>query len=416
MQSSPTATSTIHAASNSRVYVLWLAGICYAAAIVLCNPNYQWSVDRTTPYGADFLQEWAAGDMLLSGAAEKLYDRAAFHQWQHDPQRVGFTWPEAQSYPAVYPPPYYCLTAPLAYLPYRLAAIVWLGLLIAAYCAAGSLSMRCWPADHTAATNTTVNTLFWCVCLCLPAMFFGCVLGQKGSLWLLVVSGSVSLLKHQRPWAAGCVAALLTLKPTLCGLIPVAMLLSGQWRFCCGMVGGSIALYGCTALVVPTSLWSDYLQVVRGAAEYQAHSGYRPGWSTSLLSLLSPLGTPKLLNLAVLAISALCLLADCVVRAARSRLRSPMLEPQCLWRLLAGTALLSPHAYFYDLTWLLLPLSGWIASEPRRAIRNLAIVWIGMLLGQSMEFGPALPALSLVVVLVLDKARESAQVVPYERT
>lgn len=374
--------------------MLWLACGLFAAAILLGNPNYQWSEDRSSPFGADFVQEWVAGDMLLGGAAERIYDREAFQFWQHDAERMGFTWPASQYYPAVYPPPYYCLTAPLAWLPYRFAAMLWLILLVAAYGAAASLAMRCWSD-----TGFNREQWLWCAGLIFPAMFFGCVLGQKGSLWLLAITSSVYLLKHQRPLAAGCIAAVLTLKPTLCALLPVAMLISGQWRFCLGFFGTTLAMVGGSALILPQSMWHDYLQVVLGASEYQSHAGYRSGWSTSLMTLLAAAGTPKSLSCVAAALAALALLTNCVVQARKAGSASPMLQPDCLWQLLVGTALFSPHAYFYDLTWLLLPLSGMIQSRPRRALRSLAIVWIGMVLGQAFEFGPALPAIALLIAL-----------------
>jgi alpha-1,2-mannosyltransferase len=244
--------------------------------------------------------------------------------------------------------------------------------------------------------------LMWCVGLLLPAMFLGCVLGQKGSLWLLVVSASAYLLKQQRPAAAGCVVALLTLKPTLCALLPLAMLLTGQWRFCFGFAATTIAIYGGCALCLPYSMWTDYLEVVRGAAEYQANAGYRSGWSTGLMTLLTSVGTPKLISLAVLGGSLLALMGRCIVIARSSSDRNPMMQADCLWLLLIGTGLLSPHAYFYDLTWLMLPLGGMLSTQPRRAMRNLSMLWIGMLLGQAFETGPAFPAMALLAIVLSD--------------
>lgn len=384
--------------------VVWLGCLLFFAAIWLGNPNYQWSANRTSPYGADFVQEWVAGDMLLSGASGRIYDRAAFQAWQHDGVRMGFTWPESQYYPAVYPPPYYCIVAPLAWLPYPLAATVWLGLLVAAYGLAAILAIHTWTDSKAVPLQ-----LLWCAGLIMPAMFFGCVLGQKGSLWLLSLSSSVYLLKRQHAFAAGCVAAILTLKPTLCALIPLAMFLTGQWRFSLGFITSTAFIYGGSAWLLPSSVWADYVQVIAGTADYQTHAGYRSGWSTSLITLLTAVGTPKLISLSVAVLGAMAILFNCVrqcrTKPSRTIASDPLTQPELLWQLLIGTALLSPHAYFYDLTWLLLPLSGTICTQPRRALRDLSIVWIAMVLGQMFEYGPAIPAIALVCVLVDPRLR-----------
>ncbi len=186
-------------------------------------------------------------------------------------------------------------------------------------------------------------------------------------------------------------AALLTLKPTLCTLVPLVMLFSGQWRFCFGFFTTTLVIYAGSACILPSSLWNNYLQIVLGASEYQASAGYRSGWSTSAMTLLTSVGVPKFASLVVMGIGAVGLLVGCAARFGRRRDSSPLTDPAWQWQLLAGTLLLSPHAYFYDLVWLLLPASHWIATQPRRAVVNLALVWIGMLLGQSFEHGPALP-------------------------
>ncbi len=375
---------------------VWLASAAFLLLILLANPNYRWSTERASPFAADFVQEWVAGDMLLCGAGDRIYQRQAFQDWQHDAARLGFRWPDEQYYPAVYPPHYYLLTAPLACLPYRAVGILWLCLLVWAYTAAACLAQRMWPTAQPLTAN-----LLWSVCLLMPAMFFGCVLGQKGSLWLLVVTSSVYLHKQNRPLLAGCVAALLTLKPTLCVLLPLVMLVNGQWRFCVGFASGASLLLGLAGLVLPTNVWSDYLHVLSSAGEYQTHAGYRAGWSSSALSLLTTLGLPKMISLGLLALGGLALIGSIVARCRHRSLTSPLCDADCLWMILSGTALLSPHSYFYDLTWLMLPLSAGLVSQPRQTIVKLAIVWVGMVLGQMFEYGPALPALALLVSLNL---------------
>jgi hypothetical protein len=71
-----------------------------------------------------------------------------FVAWQHDSARLGFVWPEHDFYPAVYPPAYYCLVAPLAAVPYRAAVPLWLVLMLGCYAATAWCVQVCARADR----------------------------------------------------------------------------------------------------------------------------------------------------------------------------------------------------------------------------------------------------------------------------
>lgn len=357
-------------------------------ALVLGNPNYRWTGLRDVPYGADFLQEWVAGDMLLQGAAASIYDADEFARWQHDPQRVGFQWPESQFYPAVYPPPYYCLVAPLAALPYRVAALVWLAMLLAAYpLAVWIAGRRPWGRQAPCISDSKGGYGFWCVALLFPALFMSLVMGQKGTLWLLIVVAAWQLWRAERNFAAGVLWALLTIKPTLCFLLPVVMLAHRQWRFCGGVVVGALALWGGTAMLIPTAVWGDFYSVVLSTGSYQEHAGYRDGWSASMLTLFTAVGLPRGVSLGVWSVCAVTMLGSLIALPRGSEVRERLAHPEFMLRLLIATALLSPHFYFYDLVWLIFPLSGLFVLSPRRAAWYLAVLWLGMLYAQQFETG-----------------------------
>ncbi|MGN6544846.1 MAG: glycosyltransferase family 87 protein [Aureliella sp.] len=387
-------------APSRRDYRWLLPALCAALgwALALGNPNYRWSDARDVPYGADFLQEWVAGDMLLHGQARAIYDREAFAQRQHDSERVGFQWPESQFYPAVYPPPYYCLVAPLAALPYRAAALVWLAMMMAAYpLAVWCAGRRPWSGGDTCGMPAPSDSqTFWCVVLLFPALFMSLVMGQKGTLWLLIAVASWQLWRTERTFAAGCLWALLTVKPTLCCWLPLVMLANRQWRFCSGVALGAACLWGITTLVVPRSLWSDFYSVVLSSGSYQEHAGYRDGWSASMLTLFSAIGLPRGVSLGLWGISAAAILGSLVGLPRDLPVRQRLEHPEFLLRTLVGTALLSPHFYFYDLVWLIYPLAGLFRSSPRRAIVYLAVLWLSMLFVQQSENGWPLVALALL--------------------
>lgn len=383
---------------------LVLFGMCAAVglSIGLSNPNFRWAAERDLPYGADFLQEWVAGDMLLSGAGHQIYNPVAFTRWQHDESRVGFSWPESEFYPAVYPPPYYCLVAPLAGLPYRAAAPLWLAMMLLAYIASVSIIGRVGSASGSRASDK-FQFLFWSIALLFPALFMGLVMGQKGTLWWLMAVVSWQFWRNEKPVLAGCAWALLSVKPTLCFLVPIVMLLHGQWRFAVGVCIGVVVLWGTTALLVPWSMWADYWQVIAGATTYQAHGGYCSGWSVSLLSLLQACGCSREMSLVIWGFTAL-LLVGALVRYPAAPAREKFIEPDYLLRVFASTALLSPHFYFYDLVWLLLPLYGIWTTRPRQALIIMATLWLVMLAVQDYPQGWPLVSAALGAILFYQTA------------
>ncbi len=77
--------------SALRANSLTIACCLLGLLIATCNPNYRWSSVRDEPLGADFLQEWTAGSMLVSGAGQQIYNLEAFNAAQHDAQQIGFS-------------------------------------------------------------------------------------------------------------------------------------------------------------------------------------------------------------------------------------------------------------------------------------------------------------------------------------
>lgn len=373
-------------------------GVCavLGGLIWLTNPNFRWSENCEVPYGADFLQEWVAGDMLLSGAAADIYDAERFVAWQHDSARLGFVWPEHDFYPAVYPPAYYCLVAPLAAVPYRAAVPLWLVLMLGCYAATAWCVQRAPDAEGSSPSRNWL-WLFWCAALLFPALFMGLVMGQKGTLWCLLLAASWRSLRAGRPFAAGCLWGLLALKPTLAFVLPLLMLCDRQWRFIAGLLVTLIGLVGLTVALMPIEVWMDYAQVIAGSADYQASGGYRSGWSTSLWSLLGACGCPRPLAIG-LWLGAAAAMLGLLVRYPEAEGTARYERPEFLFRVLLTTALLSPHFYFYDLVWLLVPIGFWLRSDARQGLAVLVALWLGMLIAQPNDQGwPLLSGLLLAL-------------------
>jgi hypothetical protein len=400
--------------------MLLLAGwLAIGGAIAGSNPNYQWTAQpRSTPFGGDFLQEWTGANILHSPSAASLYDLETFGMWQHDLRNLGFEWNPDAYYPPVYPPVYYWLLAPLGELSYRTATYVWLGLLLLAFLLAVALCELtiAWrnteqdlvPAEPPLFRGARercapwLSAAFWLAMLILPAVLSGWTFGQKGALWLLILTVGWALWQHDRKFLAGVVLALLTIKPTLMICVPIFMLWKRQGWFLLGLTLGSLALWGSAALWLPRTLWQDYLLFASQAASYQANSGYQLAWSCSMVTLFEVSQVAEYPGMkAILWLT----LAGFVLGSLREIRLEQVNQPETLFRLLLATCLLSPHWYYYDLVWLVLPLRLMFHETPRRVIVYVAALWSGMLAAQWMADHANFPILALVTFGVLMHSR-----------
>ncbi len=371
-----------------------LIGCTLLASLLLAfSPNYRWAAQKgDTPYGSDFLQEWTAASMLGAGQAGQLYNAAAFDAWQHDPRVVGFEWSENSYYPAVYPPVYYWLCTPLHWISYRWAVRLWLSLSMTALLAAAWIIHR---AVHCDADRPPMAVWFWPTMLLFPPLLLGLSMGQKGPLWLLLFSATWWLTRRGKPWAAGIVFGLLSIKPTLFFLLPLVMLRHGQWRFVMAASLSWAGLWGAAACALPAHVWTDFMTVARSAGEYQQHAGYQLIWSSNLPALAAglPQWVPWWASSLLWIIPAAYVIGRMAVQA-----EFQLQNPRDLCQVLLATCLLSPHFYAYDLVVLLLPICGMWHTHRRAAVVILAGLWLGMLASQPCLSAVGVPLMPLVLL------------------
>jgi hypothetical protein len=156
-----------------------------------------------------------------------LYDLAAQRQEWH-------AFGPTLFYPEIYTPPLAWLVAPFALLPFPAAIALWtVGLVIAVVvtwwiCAPGTR----WPA----------RVAHLAIAFAVTPVAFGLLLGQVVVVVAAIVGCAWWLLRHQRPFTAGMVLALIALKPQLAFLVPFALLAGGHRRAFAGWVTGSGAI------------------------------------------------------------------------------------------------------------------------------------------------------------------------------
>ncbi len=276
-----------------------------------------------------------------------------------------------------YPPTMSLLIKPLAAAPYLWSFALWvlaLGVLFIA------TLWKLWP-----------NRIAIFFAIGSPAVFYSIITGQTGLLTGSLFALSIHFAAT-RPAVAGTAAALLTVKPQLGLLIPIAYAAAGRWRafgfaalVIALLVGASIAAHG----VDP---WQAFFHAIaahgdRMGAEggFPAHKLITPFGAASLL------GAPKSFALLLQACASFALIAFVALiwrRVSDIDLRLAIL----------GTAapLATPYAFYYEAAFLVPPLfvlakhasqNGWMKGERS----SLIAIWAATLFLPGRETIPSFP-------------------------
>ena len=187
-------------------------GFAYLAQLGLMLAGHGWIADASGhPLAQDFLSFWSAGRMALNGHAAAAYDWPAMHAFQQ--QLMGHAFKGYLGW--AYPPLFFLIAIPLALIPYIASFLIWAAAGLALY---ATMIARV-AGDRGAAL----------LALAAPAAL-GCVMpGQNGFLSAALIASALLQLER-RPWLAGMLLGLLTYKPHLGLLFPVALMFGGYGR------------------------------------------------------------------------------------------------------------------------------------------------------------------------------------------
>ena len=385
---------------------IFMTSFAIAIVLLLFSPNFNVSkLDRVTPLGSDFLQEWTGGYIWSSGMRSELYNPRHFKQIQHDAAIVGFNWPESQYYPMVYPPFYYMVLSPLSQLPYWLAVMVWVLVLATAT----ATTIWLWTSYYPPAKQ------HWGKCLFATIAFFPLLVSlntaHKSVFLLLIICSTYLLLYRKKPLHAGLVFGLIAFKPHVGILIGVVMLLKQQWQFVVGSLATVLILVG-LSFVAGADLCHDFFRQCLTMGDFSSNGGYLFAEShnlTGALSVTFGAGTVWTTVLS-LTLAALVLLAIAISTWGDLDTSSPRFAIQFSILVLA-TILLSPHFYIYDLAIVLLPLAL-IAFQLAQAAKiskdQRVLIWlcvslfsiVGMATGVAEKFGIQ-PTLLILLAMIL---------------
>ena len=370
---------------------LWL----YTCAGLICYVSFfgiwmvrAWvlAVPGLVQPGADFVVFWSAASVALEHGAAAPYSYELLHA------RQILAMPDLAAsdgmLPWLYPPTFLLPLLPLGLLPYWGAALVFL---------LGGLGWYGWAMHRTLPWPRA-----WIAALGFPGVAIGVATGQN-SLWLAGTACLALALLRRRPMLAGVLLGLLTVKPHLALMFPLALLCARAWRPLLGLVASATALVLLALLCLGIEPFLAFLKataVARTAVEDGSAMLVRmPTVFAATKLLLGGVIVPYVVH-ALFACAAVASVIYAWSRPCSFALRAAVL---CIAMLLVP-----PYLYDYDLAFLGIAIAwlgihgcrnGWLPGERELLVMLWLLPLYGLLAGEWV--GIQLMPLGLVLALAL---------------
>jgi hypothetical protein len=330
-------------AARARAYLYLLGAITLAVALAWIGLSRHGLDALGKPLGADFPSFWAASRLALQGVPAKTYELAAHAA----AERSGFGGAHVLYSAFFYPPTYLLICLPLGLLPYLGALTAWLG----------ATAYVCWRVVR-AWLGPRLRR--WA----LPMLAFPGVLSTVGhgqnAFLTTALFGAAILAWDRRPLLAGVFIGLLTIKPQLGVMIPLALIVSGRWRVIASACATALGLALAALAAFGFSTWRGWL-----AAAPLARRALEEDWVGSE-KMQSAFAAVRLLHGGLglaYGVQAAAALAAASVLVQVMRRRGDTLAQGAT--LATASLLASPFLLDYDLMLLALPLA-WLVREQAR--------------------------------------------------
>ncbi len=369
-----------------RTRILWIACPSIVAGVVwlMWFSRILWILWHVgiPPIGGDFQTYYAAGRMMRMGQSAALYDEGTTKQ-------IG-------SY--IRPPFYAWVFVPFTLLPFIPAAILWM-----------LLNLGCiWLSMRLLAPGRPL-AFFWA--LTFMPVWAEINYVQSEGLSLLILCLVYLQWKQERLWSAGLVSGILTYKyPLLIGVVLLWLFRwRRDWRALVGLTLAGLALAGLSLVLMPEASLAYVRSLARiGSLIHQRWFRLVQFYSMRGFWLMLLPGHSALADV---------LYAVCAVTAVLS-FRRFLPKHYADKKLMFGgavclTLLVTPYAFVYDWTVLLLPAALLWQQQIRGWREAFAIVWLATFLSIALTFIQlsvlsfavqiSVPALAIAMILLYTK-------------
>jgi arabinofuranan 3-O-arabinosyltransferase len=325
---------------TDRGYRLLVLGWSLFAAWVLIRYGYRLGLLFYAELGLDmdtnivdrdFANYWVGGRLVLEGNYPMLFDQPVYYA--HLKEVFGSNY---QVHAWSYPPHFLGLVAPLGFLEYRPALAVFLVATLALF----AFSAREFIKEYAPDTSRGL------VALALAGFVFMQIEAtQNGFLTAALLLATLACMR-EKPVLAGFFLAVLTVKPQLGFLIPLLALLDRNWKLLGWASGFTVALIAVSVAIFGVDVWRAYFEHTLPYQNYVMKNWagifleMMPSTFGSLRALEHPYSTAIQVQ-AVVSVISLAILVGLLIR-----LRDPL---ERVFAILAGTFLISPYAFNYDM-------------------------------------------------------------------
>ena len=337
------------------------------------------------PLGTDFSQVWTAGQMALDGQAADVWNwdkHFAVQRALHGPQLVEY-------YGWHYPPPFLLLAAALATLPYLPALALWQAATLIPFAA---LIRR-----------ITGRSEAWLFVLAAPVSLICVLHGHNGFLTALLLGGGLLALER-RPFVAGLLLGCLVYKPQFALVLPLLLLVTGNWRAIAGAAVSSLGLIALSYGIWGWPVWQAFIDSLPLTRRVVIEAG-TTGWEKimSPFSAIRGAGGGIGLAYAVQTIASVVAIGTSlwVALVGRPDLRNAAVT--------ATVLIATPYVLDYDFVILLAGIAfvwrdavrqGWLPWEKSL----LGLVWIAPLVARNLAALTFVPIGLMTAIIVLTLA------------
>jgi hypothetical protein len=326
----------------------------------------------------DFVNVWSAGKLALQGYPALAYDWDIQKQVQvavlGQSYQGNFAWH--------YPPPFLMVAALLAQFPYAVAFIGWAAISLVPYLAV----MR-------AIIGRNFGVL---LAAGFPVVLTNILVGQNGFLTASLIGGTLYLIPI-RPVLAGVCLGLLSYKPQYGLLFPLVLIAAAQWTVFFTAAIAAISLALASWLVFGTASWQAFVDWMPMFSQAFLTEGRAPwGKMQSIFAVVRYFGGSE-----GWAWLAQWLMTGSVAALLAFLWRGRFSYPLKAAALAAGSLLVTPYLFLYDLMVLAIAIAFLVRIGLREGFQRYELTALGLVVALLMLFPLAAAPTGFAATLVV---------------